>query len=149
LARRKQRISKEVSSDLVKEARAREGDERWLGSAPALVLRRYYGKYVAVKNRKILASSFNMKGLYQKLDKLNPGMVLITRIEKPLRPGDFAGAWNVTDPEMREISKSFRRIWSGSPRLSDVAGSKTISREDWQRARKVLQKAGATTTSLK
>jgi hypothetical protein len=66
LARRKQRISKEVSSDLLKEARAREGDERWLGSASEPVLRRYYGKYAAVKNRKILASSFNMKGLYQK-----------------------------------------------------------------------------------
>jgi len=24
-----------------------------------------------------------MKGLYEKLDRLNPGMVLITRIEKP------------------------------------------------------------------
>jgi len=38
---------------------------------------------VAVKNRKILASSATMKGLYEKIDKLNPGMVLITRIEKP------------------------------------------------------------------
>jgi hypothetical protein len=38
---------------------------------------------VAVKNRKILASSPTMKGLYEKIDKLNPGMVLITRIEKP------------------------------------------------------------------
>jgi len=45
-------------------------------------LRRYRGKYVAVKNRKILASSPTMKGLYEKIDRLNPGMVLITRVEK-------------------------------------------------------------------
>jgi hypothetical protein len=38
---------------------------------------------VAVKNRKILASSPTMKGLYEKIDKLSPGMVLITRVEKP------------------------------------------------------------------
>ena len=38
---------------------------------------------MAVKNRKILASSPTMKGLYEKIDKLNPGMVLITRVEKP------------------------------------------------------------------
>jgi Family of unknown function (DUF5678) len=47
------------------------------------MLRRYRGKYVAVKNRKILASSHTMKGLYEKIDKINPGMVLITKIEKP------------------------------------------------------------------
>lgn len=38
---------------------------------------------MAVKNRKILASSQTMKRLYAKIDRLDPGMVLITRIEKP------------------------------------------------------------------
>ena len=68
---------------MLREARIRQRDERWLSSASTPVLRRYRGKYVAVKNRKILASSPTMKGLYEKLDKLNPGMVLITRVEKP------------------------------------------------------------------
>jgi len=68
---------------VLREARIRQRDERWLSSASTPVLRRYRGKYVAVKNRKILASSPTMKGLYEKLDKLNPGMVLITRVEKP------------------------------------------------------------------
>ncbi len=68
---------------MLREARIRQRDERWLSSASTPVLRRYRGKYVAVKNRKILASSPTMKGLYEKLDKLNPGMALITRVEKP------------------------------------------------------------------
>jgi len=38
---------------------------------------------VAVKNRKILAASPTMKGLYEKIDRLKPGMVLITRVERP------------------------------------------------------------------
>jgi len=67
---------------VLREARIRQRDERWLSSASTPVLRRYRGKYVAVKNRKILASSPTMKGLYEKIDKLNPGMVLITRVEK-------------------------------------------------------------------
>ena len=44
---------------------------------------RYRGKYVAVKNKKIVAASTTMKGLYAKHDRLNSGMVLITRVEKP------------------------------------------------------------------
>jgi len=51
----------------------RERDVEWLSSAKQLVLRRYRGKSVAVRNKRILAASFTMKGLYAKLDKLNPG----------------------------------------------------------------------------
>jgi len=68
---------------LLGEARLRERDGDWLGSAKAVVLRRYRGKYVAVRNKRVLAASTTMKGLYAKLDKLNPGMVLVTRVERP------------------------------------------------------------------
>ncbi len=61
----------------------RQGDGRWLGSASNTVLRRFGGKYVAVKNRRVLASSPTMGGLYEKLDRLKSGMVLITKVEKP------------------------------------------------------------------
>jgi hypothetical protein len=54
---------------------------------------------------------------------------------------DFAGAWKMTDREMREISKGLRRIRSVSPRLGDIAGSKTISKEDWQKAQVVIRNA--------
>ncbi len=46
-------------------------------------MRKYGGKYVAVRNKKVLAASTTMKDLYAKLDRLNAGMVLITRVEKP------------------------------------------------------------------
>ena len=60
--------------------RERDGDS--FGSAKAVVLRRYRGKYVAVRNKRVLAASTTMKGLYAKIDKLNPGVVLITKVEK-------------------------------------------------------------------
>ncbi len=72
-----------ISPQLLREARIRQRDGEWLSSAKAIVLRKYRGKYVAIRNKKILAASTTMKGLYAKLDRLNPGMVLITRIEKP------------------------------------------------------------------
>jgi hypothetical protein len=116
LARRKQRISKEVSK-LVKEVQLREGDERWLGSASARVLRTHYGKYVAVKKRKILASSPTMKGLYEKLDKLNLGMVLITRIddwEKVM--AETGGSW-AEHPVFGEMKNSVEIVhWLRSQR---------------------------------
>jgi len=68
---------------LLREARLRLRNGEWLSSAKQLVLRRYRGKYVAVRSKRILAASFTMKGLYAKLDKLNPRMVLITKVEKP------------------------------------------------------------------
>ncbi len=83
LAPRRQGSSSRIPSEVLREARSRELDQRWLSSASTPVLRRYRGKYVAVRNRRILASSPTMKGLYEKIDKLKPGMVLITRVEKP------------------------------------------------------------------
>ena len=77
------RTGEKVSPQLLREARLRQRDGEWLSSAKGPVFRRYRGKYVAIRNRKILAASTTMKGLYSKLDKLKPGMVLITRIEKP------------------------------------------------------------------
>lgn len=77
------RPGEKISPQLLREARLRQRDGEWLSSAKALVLRRYRGKYVAIRNRRILAASSTMKGLYAKLDKLNPGMVLISKVEKP------------------------------------------------------------------
>jgi Family of unknown function (DUF5678) len=71
-----------ISPGLLREARLRQRDGEWLSSAKAVVLRRYRGKYVAVRNRRVVAASTTMKGLYTKIDKLNPGMVLITKVEK-------------------------------------------------------------------
>jgi len=71
---------------LLGEASLRERDVEWLSSAKQLVLRRYRGKRVAVRNKRILAASFTIKGLYAKLDKLNPGKVLITKVEKTYAP---------------------------------------------------------------
>ncbi len=45
--------------------------------------RRYQGKYVAVKNKKIVAASSTMRGLYRKLDELGVGVVLIAKVERP------------------------------------------------------------------
>ncbi len=56
---------------------------QWLSSAKAVVLRKYRGKYVAIRNKRVLAASTTMKGLYAKIDRLNPGMVLITKVERP------------------------------------------------------------------
>jgi hypothetical protein len=58
---------------------------------------------------------------------------------------DSAGAWNVTENEMREISIGLRRIRSTPLKLSDIAGSKTISKEDWQKAHVVIRNAEAET----
>jgi len=68
----------------------RQLDEKWLSSSSTALLGRYRGKYVAVREKRILAASSTMKVLYRKLDELNPGMVLIAKIEKPtLRARDF------------------------------------------------------------
>ena len=75
--------SGKIPPQLLREARLRQRDGEWLSSAKGPVIRRYRGKYVAIRNKKILAASTTMKGLYAKIDKLNPGMVLITRVEKP------------------------------------------------------------------
>ena len=78
-----QRSGDKIPPKLLREARLRQRDGEWLSSAKSPLIRRYRGKYVAIRNKKILAASTTMKGLYAKLDKLKPGMVLITRVEKP------------------------------------------------------------------
>ncbi len=74
--------SDKIPPQLLREARLRQRDGEWLSSAKGPVIRRYRGKYLAIRNKKILEASTTMKGLYSKLDKLNPGMVLIMRLEK-------------------------------------------------------------------
>ncbi len=71
-----------ISPQLLREARLRQRDGEWLSSAKAVVLRKNRGKYVAIGNKRVLAASTTMKGLYAKLDRLNSGIVLIMKIEK-------------------------------------------------------------------
>jgi hypothetical protein len=72
---------------------------------------------VAVKNRKILASSPTMKGLYEKIDKLNLGMVLITRIdnwEKVM--AETEGSW-AKHPVFGKMKNSVEIVhWLRTPR---------------------------------
>ncbi len=77
-----QRNQEKPSQKVLREARNRQQDAKWLSAASAVSLQKYRGQFVAVKNKKIVAASFTMKGLYSRLDELNAGMVLITRIEK-------------------------------------------------------------------
>jgi len=94
--RRKDRVSPRI----IREARMRQLDEKWLSSSSTALLGRYRGKYVAVGEKKILAASSTMKGLYRKLDELNPGMVLITKVEKPtLRARNFRNLSGFIRPE--------------------------------------------------
>jgi hypothetical protein len=83
LIRDLRRSGGKISPQLLREARLRQRDGEWLSSAKTVVLRKYRGKYVAIRNRRVLAASTSMKRLYAKLDKLNSGMVLITKVEKP------------------------------------------------------------------
>ncbi len=75
------RSSRNVPARVLKEARARQQDSRWLSTAG--VVKKYRGKYVAVKNKRIVASSSTMRGLYRKLDRSQAGMVLIAKVERP------------------------------------------------------------------
>ena len=83
LVQERRRLGEKVSRRLLREAGLRQRDEEWLGSARPPVLRRYRWKYVAVRNKRVLAASTTMRGLYAKIDKLNPVMVLIARVERP------------------------------------------------------------------
>ncbi len=61
----------------------RLGCDSEMRSGSALLALRFLedtgGKYVAVREKRIVAASSTMKELYRKLDELNPGMVLITK----------------------------------------------------------------------
>jgi len=118
------------------------------------------GKHIAIIGDKVVASGKSPMMVWKRAMKLHPqGKPVLAFVPNDdtmcysskggMELSDFAGAWNVTDREMREIWKGLRRIRSVSPKLSDIAGSKTISEEDWQRAQRVLRSAGASTTSLK
>ncbi|MFQ6054631.1 MAG: DUF5678 domain-containing protein, partial [Methanosarcinales archaeon] len=58
-----------------------EEDDEWLNSLPASELKKYAGKYIAVKNKKILAASESLKDIYEQRDKLNVGIVTIRWME--------------------------------------------------------------------
>jgi len=120
----------------------------------------YAGKHIAIIGDRVVASGKSPLTVWKRAKKLHPqGKPVLAFVPKDdfmcysskreMKLSSFAGAWNVTDREMREISKVLRRSRSGSPKLSDIAGSKTISKKDWQRAQSVLRNAGASTTSLK
>jgi hypothetical protein len=124
------------------------------------ISKRYAGEHIAIIGDKVVALGKSPMEVWRRAKKLYPQRKPVlafvptddTRCyssKKEMKLSDFAGAWNVTDREMREIWKGLKRIRSVSPKLSDIAGSKTISEEDWQRAQRVLRKADSSTTSLK
>jgi hypothetical protein len=117
-------------------------------------------KHIAIIGDKVVASGKSPMTVWKRAKKLYPQRKPVLAFvptddtgcyssKREMKLSDFTGAWKMTDSEMREISKSLRRIRSTSPKLSDIAGSKTISKKDWQRAQRVLRSAGASTTSLK
>ncbi|TMI35179.1 hypothetical protein E6H25_06030 [Candidatus Bathyarchaeota archaeon] len=83
--RDRRRLGEKISPQLLREARLRQQDGEWLSSAKPLVLRRYRGKYVAIRNKRILAASTTMKGLYAKLDKLILSSLIAGRTSHSLR----------------------------------------------------------------
>jgi hypothetical protein len=83
LSQDRRRSGGKISPEVLREARLRQRDEEWLSTTKAPVLRKYRGKYVAIRNKRVLAASTTMKGLYAKIDRLSSGMVLITKVEKP------------------------------------------------------------------
>ena len=60
-----------------------EEEERWFNSLTAEELAKHGGKYIATKNRQIVASSESLSGLYQQLDSQKIKHVHIRYIEDP------------------------------------------------------------------
>lgn len=55
----------------LEEFKINDEDEKWLNSLPAIEKKKYYGKYVAVRHKKIVASSDSLKEVYRQLDEQN------------------------------------------------------------------------------
>lgn len=68
----------------MEELKISEEDETWLDSLSADELMKYAGKYIAVREKKIVASATSLDHLYEELDKLRLGMVTIRMIEKTM-----------------------------------------------------------------
>lgn len=68
----------------IEELKISEEDEIWLNSLSGDELMKYAGRYIAVKEKKIVASATSLDDLYEELDKLRLGMVMIRMIEKPM-----------------------------------------------------------------
>ncbi len=60
-----------------------EEEERWFNSLPAEELGKHGGKYIATKNRQIIASSKSLSELYQQLEAKGVKKVCISYIEDP------------------------------------------------------------------
>jgi len=125
---------------------------RFRGPNATEINKRFAGKHVAIIDGKVVASGKSPMEVWKRAKKVHPQKkpvlafvpkddILCYSSKREMKLSDFAGAWKMTDREMREISKGLRRIRSVSPRLSDIAGSKTISKEDWQKAQVVIRNA--------
>lgn len=68
----------------IEELKISEEDKIWLNSLSCDELMKYAGRYIAVKEKKIVASATSLDDLYEELDKLRLGMVTIRMIEKPM-----------------------------------------------------------------
>ena len=117
---------------------------RMLQSARALMFSRGYRPTGTTSHFAVIA--FLRSAYSQQLGTL---IGELDRMRKKRHVSVYDTAGTISDREMREISEGLRRLRPISSKLSDIAGTKTISKEDWQRAQSVLRKAPASTTSLK
>ncbi|MBM3240824.1 hypothetical protein FJZ31_31465 [Candidatus Poribacteria bacterium] len=60
-----------------------EEEERWFNSLSAEELAKHGGKYIATKNRQIIASSESLGGLYRQLEVKGIQKVCISYIDDP------------------------------------------------------------------
>ena len=110
----------------------------------------FAGKHIAIIGDKVVASGKSPMAVWKRAKKLHPERkpvlafvpkddTLCYHSRRKMKLSDFEGARNVTDEEMQEIWKGLGRGRSNSPKLSDIAGNKTISKEDWQKAQAVIR----------
>lgn len=64
--------------------RCTQADAEWFASLPPEELRRLSGKYVAVKDKRVVAASRTLSGLSRCLDKDKLDCVFIQRVEEPM-----------------------------------------------------------------
>ncbi|MFQ6071524.1 MAG: DUF5678 domain-containing protein [Methanosarcinales archaeon] len=57
------------SEEELKERKISEEDTKWLNNLPVNELKKYFGKYVAVRHKKIVASGNTLKELYSQIDE--------------------------------------------------------------------------------
>lgn len=62
---------------------AKEEDEKWRNGWTHKDFKKYGGKYIAIKDKHVVASAKNLEELEQRLDAMKVGKVIIEFIEDP------------------------------------------------------------------